>query len=126
MTLAVALVVVLLMSAALLAIPLGVPGLWIMVLLLLAGTFTSTLSWTVWIVLVGLVLAAEIGEFWILKMIGDRYGASRRAFWGAIAGGFAGVIVGTPIPLIGSLVAGFLGNLHRCRARDPLGVALPW
>ena len=110
MTLAVALVVVLFMAAALLAIPLGLPGVWIMVLLLLAGTFTGALSWTIWLFLVGLALVAEVGEFWILKRMGDRYGASRWAFWGAILGGLVGVIVGTPVPVIGSLVAGFLGT----------------
>ncbi len=110
MTLALALIVVLFMAAALLVIPFGLPGVWIMVLLLLTGTFTGALSWTVWLVLVGLALVAEVGEFWILKRMGDRYGASRSAFWAAILGGFLGVIVGTPIPVIGSLVAGFLGT----------------
>ena len=109
-TFAVALVVVLLMASALLVIPFGLPGVWIMVLLLLTGTFTGALSWTFWLLLVGLALAAEVGEFWILKSVGDRYGASRRAFWGAILGGLVGVIVGTPIPVVGSLVAGFLGT----------------
>ena len=70
------------------------------------GSRSSVRGWRI----VGLALAAEIGEFLILKILGDRYGASRWAFWGAIAGGFIGVIVGTPIPLIGSLVAGFLGT----------------
>lgn len=107
---ALALLVVFLMAAALLVVPLGLPGVWIMVLLLLAGTFTGALSWPLWSFLAGLVFVAEVGEFWILESMGDRYGASRRAFWGAILGGFVGVIVGTPIPVIGSLVAGFLGT----------------
>jgi len=110
MTFAVSLVVVFLMVAGLLVIPLGLPGVWIMVLLLLTGTFAGTLSWALWFFLAGLALVAEVGEFWILKSMGDRYGASRRAFWGAIVGGFVGMIVGTPIPVIGSLVAGLLGT----------------
>ena len=110
MTVAMGLLVFLLMVGALVVIPFGLPGVWIMVLLLLAGTLSGTLAWGTWFFLVGLAFVAELGEFWILKRMGDRYGASKSAFWGAILGGLVGVIVGTPIPLVGSVVAGFLGT----------------
>jgi uncharacterized protein YqgC (DUF456 family) len=110
MTFVIGLLVVVMMLGALAAIPFGVPGVWIMVLLLLTGTFLGTLSWGLWLFLVGLALVAELGEFWILKRMGDHYGASKKAFWGAILGGFLGVLIGTPIPIIGSVVAGFLGT----------------
>lgn len=110
MTFVVGLLVAVLMVGALLVIPFGVPGVWIMVLLLLVGTFSGTLSWSLWLFLVGLALVAELGEFWILKRVGDRYGASKKAFWGAIIGGFIGVLIGTPVPVVGSVLAGFLGT----------------
>lgn len=110
MSFVIALFVVLFMVVALLTIPLGLPGLWIMVLMLLVGTFMGALSWGMWFLLVGLALVAEVGEFWILKRVGARYGASKKAFWGAIAGGLIGMLVGAPVPVIGSLVAGFIGT----------------
>ncbi len=110
MSFVIALFVVFFMVVALLSIPLGLPGVWIMVLMLLVGTLTGALSWGVWLLLVGLALVAEVAEFWILKRIGARYGASGKAFWGAIAGGLIGMLVGAPIPVIGSLVAGFVGT----------------
>jgi uncharacterized protein YqgC (DUF456 family) len=39
-----------------------------------------------------------------------RFGGSRKAAWGALLGGFAGLFVGTPIPVLGSLVMSFVGT----------------
>jgi hypothetical protein len=48
-----------------------------------------------------------------------RFGGSRRAQWGALIGGFAGLFVGTPIPVLGSLVMSFVGTFAGCaRRRD--------
>ena len=41
---------------------------------------------------------------------GRAYGGSRRAFWGAVAGGFLGIFVGLPIPLVGPVLTAFLGT----------------
>ena len=51
------------------------------------------------LVLAGVTGLAEVLEFFVLKRMGDKYGGSRGAFWGAVLGGFAGVVVGTPIDL---------------------------
>jgi uncharacterized protein len=101
---------ILLMAAALLLTPLGVPGLWIMVAVLAVGAWAGAVG--VWLLAVCIVLAAgaEVVEYLILDRLNIRYGGSRLAFWGAIAGGILGVMAGLPIPVIGSIVAGFLGS----------------
>ena len=90
-----------LMAGALLTVSLGLPGVWFMLLLLVAAVFFGGVSWMVWLGLVGLAVAAEVGE---------RYGASNKAFWGAVIGGIVGPIVGVPIPIIGSVIAAFIGT----------------
>ena len=55
-------------------------------------------------------IAAEAVEYLLVQRHNLRYGGSGRAFWGAIAGGIVGVMVGLPVPVVGSLIAGFLGT----------------
>jgi uncharacterized protein len=98
------------MVAALLLTPLGVPGLWIMVAVLAVGTSVGAVGVLVLGIAVVLAAAAEVVEFLIVDRLNVRYGGSRLAFWGAITGGIAGVIVGMPIPIFGSVVAGFIGS----------------
>lgn len=98
------------MVACLLLIPLGIPGAWIMLGLLFVGALADHVSW--W-ALLGMVLVggiAEIAEFFIVRAANLRYGGSSLAFWGAVLGGFVGILVGLPIPLAGSLAAGLLGT----------------
>lgn len=101
---------VLLMAVALLSVPLGLPGIWIMVAVLLVGVVAGWVSWPVWLVLTALAAVAEVLEFLVLKRMGDRFGGTRGAFWGAVGGGFVGVLVGAPVPVVGSLVAGLVGT----------------
>jgi uncharacterized protein YqgC (DUF456 family) len=98
------------MAAALLIVPFGLPGVWVMVAILLVAVVGGAVPWATWVILVVAAGAAEVGEFWLLKTLGGRYGGSRKAFWGAILGGFIGLFVGVPIPLAGSIVAAFLGS----------------
>lgn len=98
------------MAAALLLTPLGVPGLWIMAGVLAIGAWTGAVGWLVVVIAVVLAAAAELVEFLIVERMNVRYGGSRLAFWGAIAGGLAGVIIGMPVPIIGAIVAGFIGS----------------
>jgi uncharacterized protein YqgC (DUF456 family) len=107
----VALGVVLVM--ALLSVPLGLPGLWIMLGAALVywivipaggiGLFTV-------LVATALVVVAEVLEYTITGKYTTRYGGSRRASWGAIIGGLAGAFVGVPVPVIGSLIGAFVGS----------------
>lgn len=96
----------------LLLIPLGLPGLWVIVLGLLGyGWLTDfrTLSGGLVALAVGLAAVGEAVEAWIGFRFASRYGGSKRAGWGALVGGLAGAIVGVPVPVIGSVIGGFVG-----------------
>jgi uncharacterized protein YqgC (DUF456 family) len=101
---------VLALAAALATVPFGVPGVWLMTAILLAATLLGAVAWSTWLILAAATGAAELGELWLLRHFGQRYGGSRRAFWGAVVGGFVGLFVGIPIPLVGSIVAAFVGS----------------
>lgn len=105
---------ILIMIPALLIIPLGLPGLWIMVAVLAGGALAGKVGLAVLGLGVALATLAEIAEFLFVKRMSDRYGGSRGAFWGALVGGlvgvFVGVFVGVPIPVVGPVVAGILGS----------------
>src|SRR2546426_1021829 len=98
--------------AGLVLVPLGLPGLWVMV----AGVvgygwltdFRSVGVTTIALVL-GLALVGEIVETWLGFRLARRYGGSSRAGWGALVGGIVGAVVGVPVPIIGSVIAGFIG-----------------
>jgi len=97
----------------LLFIPLGLPGLWVMALGVLAyGWLTGFRSVTPGIIalVVGLALLGEILETWVGFRITRRYGGSSRAGWGALVGGLVGAVVGVPVPLVGSVFGGFVGS----------------
>jgi uncharacterized protein YqgC (DUF456 family) len=93
-------------------IPLGLPGLWVILLGIMGyGWLTDFSTLSAW--LIGLVVAlaflGEIFESWIGFRYAQRYGGSRRAGWGALVGGLIGAVVGVPVPIIGSVIGGFLG-----------------
>ena len=107
--------VFLLIAASLLGlvlIPLGLPGLWVIVLAILGyGWLTDfrTLSEGYIALVVGLALLGEVFEAWIGFRFAQRYGGSSRAGWGALVGGLIGAVVGVPVPIVGSVVGGFVG-----------------
>jgi uncharacterized protein YqgC (DUF456 family) len=101
---------ILIMIPALFIIPLGLPGLWIMVAVLAAGALAGEVGLAPLATAVALAVAAELAEFLFVKLMSDRYGGSRGAFWGALVGGLVGVLGGAPIPVIGAVVAGILGT----------------
>ena len=103
-------VITLLMLLALFLIPLGLPGLWIMVALVGVGAFMNEVGAGVLFTVVAAAAVAELLEFLIVKRFSSRYGGTNAAFWGAVIGGFLGVIIGMPIPIIGPLVAGIVGS----------------
>lgn len=100
---------ILVMTLALVAIPLGLPGLWIMVGVAAIGAIVGEVGLLALLGCVILAVAAELIEFYLLRRLTRQYGGSRKAFWGALGGGLAGVLVGAPIPIIGSVIAGMLG-----------------
>lgn len=99
-----------LMVVALLVIPLGLPGLWIMVGVLAIGAVYKAVGLLTIAAVVVIAGIAELLEFVFVKRLNERYGGSRRAFWGAIIGGIIGVFVGLPVPILGSVVAAFVGS----------------
>jgi uncharacterized protein len=99
--------------AGLLMVPLGLPGLWVMILGLLGyGWFTDFRIvgiWTTTLVL-ALALLGEFIETWLGFRFARKYGASKRAAWGALIGGLVGAVVGVPVPVIGSVIGAFVGS----------------
>jgi uncharacterized protein YqgC (DUF456 family) len=98
--------------AGLLLIPFGLPGLWVIVLGILAyGWLTDFRTLTAGLVAlaIGLALLGELAEAWAGFRFAQQYGGSRRAGWGALLGGLVGAVVGVPVPIIGSVIGGFVG-----------------
>jgi uncharacterized protein YqgC (DUF456 family) len=94
-------------------IPLGLPGLWVMVGGILAyGWLTAFRS--VGVVTIAIVLAlaflGEIIENWIGFRYAKRYGGSTRSGWGALIGGLVGAVIGVPVAIIGSVIGAFIGS----------------
>lgn len=121
---------------ALVLVPIGFPGLWVM--LGAALTYWVVLpeggigAWT----MAGaalLVVTAEVLEYTIAGRYTRKYGGSRRASWGAIIGGLIGAVVGVPLPVVGSLLGAFVGafagafvgelTVHRDTRANPTRVA---
>ncbi len=98
------------MVVALFVIPLGLPGLWIMVGVLALAALYKAVGLITLLIVVAVAGVAELIEFLVVNRLTARYGGSRKAFWGAIAGGIIGVMVGIPIPIVGSIVAAFFGS----------------
>ncbi|MBM4189007.1 MAG: DUF456 domain-containing protein [Gemmatimonadetes bacterium] len=97
----------------LLLVPLGLPGLWLMLALGLAHQLLVDPPTIGWIALgwcLALAIVAEILEFTLSVRYTAKYGGSRRAGWGSLIGGLIGAVMGVPIPLVGSLIGAFLGS----------------
>lgn len=96
-----------------LLIPLGLPGLWVIVgSVLIYGWLTSFSTVGVGTIVIALALAflGEAIEWWLGFRMAQRYGGSKRAGWGALIGGIVGAIVGVPILIIGSVIGAFIGS----------------
>jgi len=94
-------------------VPLGLPGLWVMVAGLVGygwlTDFRSVGVATIAVVL-GLAFLGEIIEAWLGFRFARTFGGSRRSAWGALAGGIVGAVMGVPVPLVGSVIGAFLGS----------------
>lgn len=99
--------------AGLLLVPLGLPGLWLMVVGVLGfGWLTSfrSIGIVTIAIVVGLAFAGEIADAWLGFRLARRYGGSTRAGWGALLGGIVGAAVGVPIPILGSVIGVLVGS----------------
>lgn len=105
------LLLILICLVSIFIIPLGLPGLWV---ILAAGIGYSILvkgsigTFTL-IAITIIAVIAEVLEFTLAGTYAKKYGGSRRSSWGAIIGGTVGAIIGVPIPVIGPIIGGFLG-----------------
>lgn len=98
------------MFLSILVIPLGWPGLWIMVAVVGLGALLGEIGPGIVVVVVAVAAAAELLEFLIVRRMSLRYGGSSLAFWGAVIGGTAGVFIGAPVPVLGPVIAGVAGS----------------
>src|SRR2546427_8129761 len=100
----------------LLLVPLGLPGLWVMVAGIVGygwlTDFRSIGVATIAVVL-GLAFLGEIIEAWLGFRFARTFGGSRRSAWGALVGGIVGAPVGVPGPLPGRGLGAFLGSFVR-------------
>jgi len=106
----ISLAVVLVMLIGVVLIPVGLPGLWLIVAVTLGLALAGHLAWAVVLTAAALAVMAEAAELLVVARFGRAYGGSRRAFWGAVLGGMVGLLVGTPVPLLGPVLAGFVGT----------------
>ena|SRR5512134_2548377 len=109
--------------AGLVLAPLGLPGLWVMVLGTVAyGWMTDfrTIGVVTLAAVVGLAVVGEIAEAWLGFRYARRYGGSSRAGWGALLGGIVGAVIGVPVPLIGSVIGAFVGSFAGAAAFEYL------
>ena len=96
--------------AALCMIPLGLPGTWLQVAVAGVLAWTDHVSARGLLAVAGLAIAGEIAEAASGHWGARRFGGSRRAAWGALVGGMAGLLIGSPIPVAGPLVASLVGT----------------
>jgi uncharacterized protein YqgC (DUF456 family) len=94
-------------------VPLGLPGLWVMVAGVIGyGWLTDfrSLGAATIAVTLGLAFLGEVVETWLGFRLARSYGGSRRAAWGALVGGLVGAVIGVPVPIVGSVIGGFVGS----------------
>src|SRR5256885_10545837 len=92
-------------------VPLGLPGLWVMVGGVVGyGALTGfrTVGIATMAIVLGLALLGELGEWWVGVGLTERYGGSRGAGSGALAGGGRGAPGGATPPRRASGESGFL------------------
>src|SRR2546423_5798844 len=97
-------------------VPLGLPGLWVMVGGVVGyGALTGfrTVGIATMAIVLGLALLGELVEWGVGFGLTERYGGSRRAGWGGQAGGGGRPLVGAAGPGVGGLVGPFLTRVVR-------------
>lgn len=106
------LVFALALLGALFLVPLGLPGLWLMIAAAFGYNWLVAAGSIGWVAIgsaLALAAVAEVLEFTLSATYTKRYGGSRRAGWGAIVGGILGALVGVPVPILGSVIGAFAG-----------------
>lgn len=110
MATATTIVLIAVLVACLLALPFGLPGLWVMALVTIVAAVLGLVGWGTVTAAILVAGAAEAIEFLLVKRLGQSFGGSRKAFWGALIGGLVGLFAGVPVPIIGPIVTAFAGT----------------
>lgn len=103
-----------LMAGGLLAV-FQLPGTWFILMASLAYAWRhdwQEITWIALAVMAVLAIAGEVVELFAGMIGAQKAGASRAASWGALIGGFCGMLVFTPlipIPIVGSVLGGLIG-----------------
>src|SRR3989441_12650534 len=100
--------------AGLALIPLGLPGLWVMVGGILAyGWLTGfrSVGLATIVIVLGIAFLGEIIDNWLGFRFAKRSGGSNRSGWGALIGGLVRAVVGVPIAIIGRVIGAFIGSV---------------
>lgn len=91
----------------------GLPGTWLMLAggVALAWLYPGSISLSVLLVITGLCLLGELGEFLGSLLGAQKSGSTWRGALGAILGSIVGAVLGTalPLPLLGTLLGSCLG-----------------
>jgi uncharacterized protein YqgC (DUF456 family) len=109
-------IILLLFATALIGLALtaiGLPGIWIFLLVALGltlGGVAGAPGPAALMIGLGLAFLSEIIEWVATVRWTRRTGGSRRAGWGALLGGLVGAAVGIPVPIIGSVLGSFAGS----------------
>ncbi len=118
----VALIFALTGAVCILAVALGLPGTWALLLvaalieltdgLYLPGEDPTTFSWPLLAAAAGVAAFGELLEFLAGVLGAKRAGSSTRGAWGSLVGGLIGAVLGVPIPipLVGSLIGALVGT----------------
>src|SRR2546421_5568447 len=105
-------------------VPLGLPGLWVMVGGVVGyGALTGfrTIGIATMAIVLGLALLGELVEWWVGFGLTERYGGSRRSGWGALAGGGVGALGGVAGPVVGGGIGALLGAFARAALFEDTG-----
>ena len=107
------LLLLLALLVGLLLVPMGLPGLWLMVgataVYRVAGE-AAEFGVPFLLLLAALAAVAELAEALLGVLAARRFGATRWGMWGAFLGGIAGAIAFTPLlPVVGTLIGAFVG-----------------
>ena len=106
-------ILILSMVAGLIAVVLGLPGTWLILITSVLYSWLGNFSVITYQMLLGLLLlavAAEVLDFWSGLWGARRYGGTRKAMLGTLLGGIIGAIILTPMVFgIGAVVGAFFG-----------------
>jgi uncharacterized protein len=94
-------------------IPLGLPGLWVMVLGIIGYGWLTGFHSVGIVTIASVLLLALLGEIldnWLGFRFARRYGGSPRSGWGALVGGLVGAFIGVPIAIIGGVIGAVIGS----------------